>query len=113
MFMAKRAISITLDEDNVLWLKGRAAATRRRSLSDTIDEVVTAARTGGHGATASRSVAGTVDIADVDPDLETADEYLRATFAASLGRPVIVHEARATFGRPPARSRPRKTGRRG
>jgi hypothetical protein len=113
MFMAKRALSVTLDEDNILWLRGRAAATRRRSLSDTIDEVVTAARTGGHGAIASRSVAGTVDIADVDPGLETADEYLRSTFAASLGRPMIVREARATLGRSPARSRPRKTARRG
>jgi hypothetical protein len=113
MFMAKRALSVTLDEDNLLWLKGRAAGGRRRSLSDTIDEIVTAARTGGHGASASRSVAGTVDIADVDPALETADEYVRSTFAASLGRPVIVREARATFGRPPARPRPRKTARRG
>jgi hypothetical protein len=114
MFMPKRPLSITLDEDNLLWLKGRAAVTRRRSLSDTLDEIVTAARTGGLGASASRSVANTVDIADTDPGLDAADAYIQSTVRASLVRPTVVRERRPPFGSGPAdRTAARKPRRRG
>ena len=112
--MPKKPLSVTLEEDNLLWLRGRAALSRRRSLSDALDEIVTAARTGGLGATASRSVAGTIDIADADPDLDTADEYIRQTFQASISRPMLLRERPATFGGSAAgRPRARKTQRRG
>lgn len=75
---------MTLEEDNLLWLKGRAAATKRRSLSEALDALISTARAGGHGATATRSVIGTIDIAPGDPMLDDADSYVATMFAASL-----------------------------
>ena len=92
MFMPKKPLSVTLEESNLLWLKGRAAATKRRSLSEALDELITAARAGGHGAVTARSVVGTIDIAPGDPKLEAADAYLQEAFATSLRRPFIARE---------------------
>lgn len=105
MFMPKKPISVTLDEANLIWLKGRAASTKRRSLSEALDAVITAARTGGHGADAARSVAGSIDIADDDPNLDRADDYVAALVAGSLGRPFIARET------PPAPARRKATPR--
>ena len=107
MFMPKRPISVTLDVDNLLWLKGQTASGKRRSLSDTIDAVITAARTGAHGDVMSRSVVGTVDIAADDPGLDRADAYVRNELAASLARGLIAHESRSTYSgsRPSAKAR--------
>ena len=90
--MPKKALSVTLEESNLLWLKGRAAVTKRRSLSEALDELITAAREGGHGAVAARSVVGTIDIAAGDPKLETADAYVYEMFASSLRRPFIARD---------------------
>ena len=95
--MPKAPISVTLDADNLLWLKGQTASGKRRSLSDTLDALVTAARTGAHGATTSRSVVGTVDISTDDPGLDRADTYVRSEFEASLARGLIARESRATY----------------
>lgn len=91
MFMPKRPVSVTLDEDNLLWLRGRAARRKRRSLSDALDEVITAARTTG-ALEASRSVVGTIEIPADDPGLDRADQYVRSLFETSLSRPIAVHE---------------------
>ena len=62
--MPKRGVSVTLRDENLLWLKSRTVATKGRSLSETLDELVTAARTSRDvPAAAVRSVVGTVDIA--------------------------------------------------
>src|SRR5687767_5973876 len=106
MFMPKKPLSVTLEESNLLWLKGRAAAMKRRSLSEALDELITSARAGGHGAVTARSVVGTIDIAPGDPKLETADAYLQEAFATSLRRPFIARETS------PAYSSLRKTSRR-
>lgn len=106
MFMPKQPLSVTLDQDNLIWLRGRAASRKRKSLSDALDEILTTARLGGLAADASRSVRGTVDIAADDPDLERADEYLRALFSASVARPTLVR-ARP---RAPKRGRVRRRG---
>lgn len=87
MFMPKKPLSVTLEEANLLWLRGRAAASKRRSLSEALDAVVTAARTGGIGAAPPTSVVGTVDIAADDPGLEHADAYLADVVAGSLDAP--------------------------
>jgi hypothetical protein len=92
MNMSKKPVSVTLDRENLLWLRGRAAALKRRSLSDTLDEIVTAARTGGAKDVTSRSVVGTVDIAEADPGLATADQYIATLFAASVARPFLVRD---------------------
>jgi hypothetical protein len=104
MFMPKKPLSVTMEEENILWLKGRALAGRQRSLSETLDRVVTAARTRGDAADA-RSVVGTIDIAAGDPALLGADAEIRALFDAS-----IAASARAA-GRPGKRAA-RAAGRR-
>jgi hypothetical protein len=106
MFMPKRPVSVTLDTDNLVWLRGRAASQKRRSLSEALDDLVTSARHGASGASDSRSVVGTIDIALDDPGLERADAYVRAEIAASLGRSLTVREAPSTYGARPAK-RPR------
>src|SRR5688572_33395145 len=89
--MPKRPVSVTLDENNLLWLRGRMARRKRRSLSDAIDEVITAARASGALET-PRSVVGTIDLAADDLGLAHADSYTRALFTQSLSRPLVVHE---------------------
>ena len=92
--MTRRAISVTLESDNVTWLKGRAGA-ERESVSELIDQLVTSARSGTRAGPA-RSVVGTIDIHESDPLLDRADAAVRAAFAALLGRPAIVRERPAT-----------------
>lgn len=85
MFMPKKPLSVTLEEDNILWLKGQTLSGRQRSLSEALDVVVTAARQSRFGAS-SRSVVGTVDIAGDDPELRTADAAVRTLIDGSLTR---------------------------
>src|SRR4051794_26238560 len=92
--MAKRAISITLNTDNVTWLRGRAGAAGVRSVSELLDQLVTAARESG-GAGHATSVVGTIDIDPRDPLLDHADEAVGALFDASLNRPLMIKEAAA------------------
>jgi len=89
--MAKQAISITLEADNVRWLKGRAGAAGLRSVSELLDQLVTAARESG-GGRHTTSVVGTIDIDLGDPLLERADEAIGALFDSSLSRPLMVKE---------------------
>jgi hypothetical protein len=107
--MGKQAISITLDSDNLMWLKGRAGAAGIRSVSELLDQIVSAARASGRIGP-SRSVVGTIDLDASDPGLEGADAAVRGMFDASLGRPLLVREASLTHGTGTAR---RKRGRRG
>jgi hypothetical protein len=104
--MAKQPISVTLDSDNLTWLKGRAGAAGLRSVSELLDQLVTAAREGG-GIGPARSVIGTIDIDPADPMLAGADEVVRGMFETSLRRPSMV---KATS---PEDGAPRKKARRG
>lgn len=90
--MSKKAVSVTLDSDNLLWLKGRAGATGVRSVSELLDRLVSEARAGGAHHRV-RSVVGTIDVDPNDPWLEHADSVVRATFDASLNRPSRVKES--------------------
>jgi hypothetical protein len=94
--MAKQAISVTLDADNLTWLKGRAGAGGVRSVSELLDQLVTAARESGRIGP-SRSVVNTIDIDDNDPMLETADGVVRTMFERSVGRPLMVKETPAVY----------------
>lgn len=96
--MRKQAISVTLETDNLAWLRGRARATDR-SVSETLDRLVSEARSGRASADA-RSIVGTISIAAHDPDLSAADAVVRSLFGASLTR-----EAAAS---PRVASRPRR-----
>ena len=93
--MTRRAISVTLESDNVTWLKGRAGA-EGESVSELIDQLVTSARSGKRAGPA-RSVIGTIDIHGSDPLLERADAAVRAAFAASLARPSAARERPAAY----------------
>jgi hypothetical protein len=113
MFMPKKPLSVTLEADNLLWLRGRVASGKRRSLSEALDEVVTAARQAGGTPGDIRSVVGTIDLAPDDPALERADTHVDDLFSSSLARPVLAREepgvsasagARPAVGRAPARA---------
>jgi hypothetical protein len=96
--MRKKAVSVTLGVENLLWLRSQARMRGRRSVSETLDGVITEARTGGERAAGStRPMVGRVRISDADPDLATADAAIRALFQASLGRTPAT--------RPPGRAR--------
>ena len=94
----KKALSVTVEQDNLLWLKAQAAATSRGSVSEILDRLVTEARAQGRTETAAiKSVRGTIDVPGDDLDLEKADAYVRGLFERSAARPMLVRE------RPPAR----------
>jgi hypothetical protein len=98
----KRALSVTLGEDNVTWLKGRTGAGGARSVSELLDQLVTAARQTGRVGPA-RSVVGTVDIDSSDPLLEGADVAVRTLYEASLNRPLVIRESPAQYSAGPRR----------
>lgn len=84
--MNKQAISVTLDRDNLLWLRGQARASRRTSISGALDRLIAEARARGQVREgAIRSVVGTVHIASTDPGLRGADAALRALFQSAAG----------------------------
>jgi hypothetical protein len=92
--MAKKAVSLTLEETNLLWLKGRARVLAGGSLSEAVDQLIDEARAGKLGAAdAPRSVVGTIDVPD-DTALASAGLELRGLFTASLDRPIFVQEPR-------------------
>ena len=95
--MSKRAISVTLHQDNLTWLKARAGAVGARSVSDLLDQLVAAARRATPGGSV-RSVIGTIDIDASDPLLNGADDVLRTLVDASLKRPTLVKESRVRYG---------------
>jgi hypothetical protein len=78
--MAKRAVSVTLDAGNLLWLKSRTLARKGRSVSDTLDALISEARKSGPFGVDARSVIGTVDLPADDPDLTGADQHIAALF---------------------------------
>jgi hypothetical protein len=107
MFMPKQPVSVTLEETNILWLKGRARGGGYRSMSEVLDELITAGRKQRYAGDV-RSVAGTIDIAETDPLLERADAAIRDEFAASLSRPLLVQAPRGPSRetrRPPGKLR--------
>jgi hypothetical protein len=106
--MAKQALSVTLEADNVTWLKGRAGRAGVRSVSELLDRLVSAARQSGDHEPA-RSVVGTIDIDPGDPMLTQADNVVRAMFDRSLGRPLHAKEASPQY----TARRPRSKKRRG
>jgi hypothetical protein len=88
----KHAISITLRKDNVLWVRGQAAAKTGGNVSEFLDTLIAHARTAGRtDAAAITSVVGTIDLPD-DDALAEADGYVRTLFDRSLSRPTLVRE---------------------
>lgn len=85
--MNKQAISVTLDPGNLVWLRAQTIVAGCRSVSEVLDRLVHDARTGGQERqNPVRSVVGTLEIADIDPDLTTADAAVRALFPSLSSR---------------------------
>src|SRR5713226_1579964 len=115
--MLKQPISVTLEPENITWLKARVGATGFRSVSELLNELVTQARKKG-AVGPTTSVVGTIDVDAADPLLLGADQAVRAQFEASLGRPLRVKEDSPVYrGREsrgfPSDSRPRSRRSRG
>lgn len=85
--MPRRPISVTLDQANLLWLRGRARVSSGGNVSEALDRLISEARAGRGARVPARSVVGTVDLPDDDADLARADEAVRALFAASRPLP--------------------------
>jgi hypothetical protein len=76
--MGKKAISVTLRRENLLWLRGQTQASARRSVSETLDELISEARAGARGRQeAIRSVVGSIRIQASDLGLTQADAAIR------------------------------------
>jgi hypothetical protein len=103
----RKAISVTIEEDNLLWLRAQAAATMKGSVSNVLDRLVRTARLEGR-TDAIRSVVGTVDLPH--GDLEQADAYVRSVFDRSIGRPMLVRERRPAASPAVRRRRTRRRG---
>jgi hypothetical protein len=84
--MNKQAISVTLESDNLIWLRGRAVAAGRVSVSEMLDRLIREARADASGVAGGRSIVGTLLIAADDPDLKRADDAVRMLFTRSLAR---------------------------
>jgi hypothetical protein len=85
--MLKKAISVTLRPDNLLWLRAQTQASARRSVSETLDELIAAARAAGRGRPGLiKSVVGTIHIAESDPGLTRADASIRRLFRGGAFR---------------------------
>jgi hypothetical protein len=108
VFMARVAVSLTIAEENLTWLKGHAVRAGG-SLSAVLNELISRARAGGLPAPPHpRSVVGTIDLTAADPMLEGADEAVRALFHASLQRPMVVREVPPQYGTRGPRRKPRR-----
>lgn len=107
--MSKKAVSLTLDEANLLWLRGRGYG--RGNLSAVVDDLITEARSGRLGGPPPvRSVVGTIDLAVDDPELEGADAAVRELFARALAKPMRVRERHESEPPPSALKRTRRRG---
>jgi hypothetical protein len=102
--MAKKAVSVTLDETNVLWLRARARMSRSNNVSEALDQLVTEARLGRKAVSKGwPSLVGTIDLKD-DPDLLKADEAVKAYWSEwSSSTPAIRED-------PPAKAMKRRKG---
>lgn len=69
---------MTLQRDNLLWLRSQVAVTGCRSVSQMLDQLVSQARQAEK--IVPRSVVGMVRLDPSDPDLEQADALVKALF---------------------------------
>jgi len=98
--MGKEAISVTLQRENLAWLRGRALAAGRRSVSEMLDRLIHEVRTGGKGpAGVVRSVVGTVKTARTDPELKSADAELRSLEGRGASRRGLAERRWPSAGR--------------
>jgi len=86
----KKAISVTLKSENLLWLKAQAAARTGGNVSEIVDRLIRDARTASTmDRAAIRSVVGTINLPD-DESLAETESSVRTMFDRSLSRPTLV-----------------------
>lgn len=78
----KSAVSLTLSQEALLWLRAKTLREKSKSVSETVDRLVLRARE--EERRTPRSVVGTVVICEDDPDLASADEAVRSMFEAGV-----------------------------
>jgi hypothetical protein len=102
--MSKKAVSVTLRPDNLLWLRARVKASGIRSLSEALDGIITDARAGiGASAAEVRSVVGNARIPTSEKALSEAGAQVAALFRKSVRRKESVSpRGRRDQGRPAA-----------
>ena len=107
--MSKKAVSVTLQPDNLLWLRARVKAKGGRSLSEALDGIITEARAGTGASTAEvRSVVGNAWIPKSEEALSEAGAQVAALFRGSVRRKESIGPGgRRDHGRPPAPRRKR------
>ena len=77
--MNKQAISVSLDPDNLVWLRTQTRSTGCRSVSELLDCLIREVRTSSQGQDSPvRSVVGTIEITESDLDLCSADAAIMA-----------------------------------
>ncbi len=84
--MSKKAVSVTLHPDNLLWLRTRVKAKGGRSLSEALDGIITEARSGTGAAAEVRSVVGNARIPKSEEALSEAGARVAALFRKSVHR---------------------------
>ncbi len=85
--MSKKAVSVTLHPDNLLWLRTRVKASGVRSLSEALDGILTDARAGTGASTAEvRSVVGNARIPKSEEALSEAGAQVAELFRRSVRR---------------------------
>lgn len=94
--MSKKAISVTLEKSNLLWLRSQVAHRGARSISEVLDQILVATRSSSEDPSAVRSVKGTVEIDEASLDLSLATSVLRGEFEASLARPLRARTRRGS-----------------
>lgn len=109
--MPRKAVSVTLDELNLTWLRSRARLTADGNLSQALDRLVTDARTGGGTKTPVRSPVGLVTLPPDDPDLSKAKAAVRRLFEESLARPLYVREDGTRYDDVSPKAREKRVGR--
>ena len=88
----KNAVSVTLQLNNLMWLKAQAAARTGGNVSEMLDRLLAEARREGRPDDAAvRSVVGTIDLPD-DDSLAQADATVRTMFERSIARPILGRE---------------------
>ena len=110
--MNKKAISVSLDPSNLMWLRAQVVSSGCRSVSEILDRLIREARTNNSEQDATtRSVVGTILIAESDPTLSTADAAIRAIFTASLDCQPATTDRKARSTKVRQRTLPREQAR--
>lgn len=93
--MNRKAVSLTLAAENLLWLRAQAAGGR--NMSRIVDDLIGRARSVHGSARVAHSVVGMIRFKDFDPDV--ADREIREMFGLEAESPTQMADRRALRNR--------------